>query len=304
VLVLGAPRALHLNRWKDDITEAGELLGWDMTHIPARDVPVDDVVRQAKGCDILLWGRTHGHDPVGDVDAMLRRVEDAGVATVALHLDLYWGIGRREAQIGVHPWWSCQYVFTADGGRRDWAGRGVNHFWCPPAMGHRFFGRGTQRRQYLHKAVFVGGLVRDIHGYHRSGLLRWARQHWGGGFQQYGVGRRARWGQDLSDLYASAGVAVGDSAAAPHYWSDRLPITLGRGGLLAHPVTPGMAGQGFTDEVMVLYDRWDYRGLGKACDAITPARRRQLTDNALTLVSERHMWSHRLLEIERVVCGS
>lgn len=302
ILLLGAPRPVHLNRWKDDIAEAGEHLGWDVTHLPARDIPADDVPSLAKGCDILLWARTHGHDPNGDISTMLRRVEDAGTITVALHLDLYFGIPRRETEIGTHPWWSCQYVFTADGGPRDW--RGVNHHWCPPAMGHRFFGRGTAQKRYRHEAVFVGGLVKGIHGQHRIGLLRWAQQHYRGGFAHYGSGRRAVWGQDLSDLYASTGVALGDSAPAPYYWSDRVPITLGRGGCLAYPRTPGLAEQGFSDDTMVLYDRFDYRGLGKKLDGISPARRREITDNALTLIGERHMWSHRLEQIVEVVCGS
>lgn len=304
VLLLGHPRPLVANRWKDDLAEAGELLGWDVTHIPVRDVPAEDVVRQAKGADLLIWARTHGHDPVGDMAGMLRRIEDTGTATVALHLDLYWGIGRRETQIGVHPWWTCQYVFTADGGRRDWAGRGVNHFWCPPPMGHRFFGPGQSRKSMRHRAVFVGGLVRDIHGYHRVGLLRWSRIRWRAGFQHYGFGRRALWGEALSDLYASAEVVVGDSAEAPYYWSDRVPCTLGRGGLLAHPRTAGMAEQGFTDDTMVLYDRWDFAGLGRRLDGLGPARRAQMRDNALTVIADRHMWRHRLEMIQETVCGS
>jgi len=304
VLLLGAPRPLHLNRWKDDIAEAGEVLGWDITHVPARDIPAEDVVSLAKGADLLIWARTHGHNPTGDIPAMLRRVEGAGTRTAALHLDLYWGIDRREAEIGVDPWWSCQFVFTADGGDRPWADRGVNHHWLPPAMGHRYFGRGEQVRRYLHRAVFVGGLVRDIHGWHRVGLIRWARSKYRGHFVHYGAGRRAIWGQDLSDLYASAFVHIGDSAYAPHYWSDRIPCTLGRGGLLAHPKTPGLREMGFTEDTMVLYDRFDYRSLGKQLDAITNARRAELTSNALDVIRERHMWTHRLLQIEETVCGS
>jgi hypothetical protein len=303
VLLLGARRGLGENRWKDDIAEAGELLGWEVDHLNARDVEAEDVTRQAKGCDLLLWARTHGHDPHGDVAGMLRRIEDMGVATVALHLDLYWGIGHREAQIGRHPWWSCQHVFTADGGPRNWAGRGVNHHWCPPPMGHRFFGRGQEMRRFSHAAAFVGSSSRTIHGDHRRRLLSWARRRWHGRFRHYAGGRHGVWGSALSDLYTSAGVVVGDSAPASHYWSDRVPCTLGRGGFLIHPRTPGMAEQGFDEQVMVLFDRYDFRDLGRRLDAVTPRRRRELTDNALTLISERHMWSHRLLEIERIICG-
>lgn len=302
-LLLGAPRPLHLNRWKDDLAEGGDLLGWDITHVPARDIPADDVVRLAKGMDLLIWARTHGHNPTGDIAAMLRRIEDAGTFTVALHLDLYWGIPRREVEIGVHPWWSCQHVFTADGGARDWLGRGVNHHWLPPAMGHRFFGRGEVLRRYRHRAVFVGGVVLDIHGWHRRALLTWAQRRYRAGFVHYGQGRRAIWGEALSALYASTDVVVGDSAWAHYYWSDRVPCTLGRGGLLAHPRTPGLRTMGFDEQTMILYDRFDFDGLGRQLDALSPARRREITDNALTLIAERHMWSHRLRQIEETVCA-
>lgn len=310
VLLLGARRGLRENNWKDAIADAGERLGWDVEHIDAGPRPgvpdsapaCEDVLRAAKGADMLLWARTHGHQPVGDVAGMLRRIEDTGTLTVGLHLDLYWSIGRRQKQIGIDPWWSAQHIFTADGGEHDWGG--VNHHWCPPAMDARFFGRGIFRHRFNHPAVFVGGLVPDIHGYHRRSLLTWARRKYGAGFMHYGMGRRKVWGPDLCDLYTSAGVVLGDSAWAPRYWSDRVPQTLGRGGLLAHPRTPGMAEMGFTDDVMVTYDRFDFRGLGAALDRLTPARRREMTDAALTLIEERHMWTHRLRMIAEVTgCG-
>ncbi|MFJ4009458.1 glycosyltransferase [Streptomyces sp. NPDC090026] len=305
VVVLGAPRPLHLNRWKDCLTEGGQDLGWDMLHLPARDLPTEDAIRACKGADILIWARTHGHDPRGDVPEMLCRIEDAGTITVGLHLDLYWGIPRREAQIGVHPWWSCQWVFTADGGHQEqFRARGVNHRWLPPPLGRRWLGRSRPDRiRFAAVAVFVGGYVADIHGTHRPDLLTWAHRRWGHRFQQYGRGRPV-WGPDLGALYASADVVLGDSAPADRYWSDRVVCTLGRGGLLAHPRVPGMAEQGFTSDTLVLYDRGDFPGLGRQLDALTPARRREMTDAAIDLIGERHLWEHRLRDIAREVgCG-
>jgi len=306
VLLLGARRGIRENNWKDAIADAGRRLGWDVTHIDAGPRPgvpdsapaCEDVLTAAKGADMLLWARTHGHRPTGDVAAMLRQIEDTGTVTVGLHLDLYWGIPRREAEIGVDPWWSAQHVFTADGGPHPWGK--VNHHWCPPAMDQRFFGRGTFRHSFNHSAVFVGGIVPDIHGHHRRALLTWARRKYGGGFVQYGMGRRKVWGPDLCDLYTSAGVALGDSAWSPYYWSDRVVQTLGRGGFLAHPRTPGMAEQGFTDDVMLTYDRFDFRTLGKRLDDLDPKVRREMTAAALALIEERHMWIHRLRMIAEV----
>lgn len=301
LLLLGDRRQLDENRWKDDIAEAAERLGWDALHVNACDVDQADVVRLAADRDVLLWARTHGHEPRGDdLAGMLRRIEDAGVVTASLHLDLYWTIANREPQIGTHPWWSAQHVFTADGAPRDWASRGVNHHWCPPAMGHRFLGYGRPHPdRFPHAAVFVGTCSARVHGPHRVGLLRWAAERWGTRFGHYGARPEGRiWGTDLSNLYATADVVLGDSAGSAYGWSDRLPATLGRGGLLAFPRIPGMSEQGFTDDVLITYARHDYDAIATR---LAQVDRRQMTNAALSLIEDRHMWTHRLLMIARTV---
>lgn len=303
LFILGAPRPLHLNRWKDDIAEGAAELGWTVTHWPARGPEAADVVRQAKGCDLFLWARTHGHRPTGNTDAMLRRIEAGGTPTVGLHLDLYWGIPRRQAEIGHDPWWSCQTVYTADGGERPWKRRGVNHRWLPPPMGSRFLGRGEPHPSYRHKAIFVGSMT-GVHGQHRSKLLAWARRTWLSGFRRYGIrGASAGgvWGAELNRLYASAGLVLGDSAPAPCYWSDRVPCTLGRGGLLTHPRTPGLRQWGFTEDTMVLHDRFRFEQITARLAGMTAADRHAMTEAGIDLIRSRHLWRHRLEDIAREV---
>lgn len=304
--MLGAPRAESEDCWKDDVADGCERLGWQVVHLPARGIPAEDVVRMCRGADMLIWARTHGHDPKGDAEAMLRRIEDAGTVTVGLHLDLYWTLCGREPRVGNQPWWSCQFVFTADGGAesaRKFAERGVRHFWCPPPIGVRWLGRAEPNSRYAGQIVFVGGYVAGIHGEHRKKLLEWARRRFGRRFRWYGRPGDRVVGDELSALYASARVAIGDSAPAPFYWSDRVPRTLGRGGLLAYPNTPGLDEQGLTADTMLRYERGDFEHLGEQIDSLTEAQRREITDNALTVVSERHTWPVRLREIEAVVFG-
>jgi hypothetical protein len=273
-----------------------------VTHLEANGAPADDVVRLCKGADLFIWARTHRHDPAGDAHAMLCRIEDLGVPTVGIHMDLYWGIPNREDRVGNQAWWSCQHVFTADGGNpQRFHERGVNHHWMPPAMGIRFYGRARPARHHQHRVVFVGTNIRYIHGPHRDGLLKWARRRYRGGFRHYGAGTAKVFGKELSRLYASAHVVLGDSAPAPRYWSDRLPMTLGRGGMLAYPRTEGLAEQGFTEENLLLYDRFGFDGLGERIDSLTEVRRREMTDAALAVVGERHLWTHRLETIRKVV---
>lgn len=304
LVLLGAPRGLFEARWKNDLAEGAEVLGWSVVHLEAKGAPVDEVVRLCRDADLFVWARTHRADPAGRAGHMLRRIEDLGVPTVGIHMDLYWSLPHREALIGAHPWWSCQHVFTADGGRRDWVGRGVNHYWLPPAAGPRWLGRGRPDPvRWPYPVVFVGNPVPRIHGPHRSALLAWAERRWPGGFCRYGR-HHPVWGEKFSALCASAAVVLGDSAPAERYWSDRLVLTASRAGLLAHPRTDGLAEWGFTDETMILYDRFGFAELGERVDALTVRERRQMGDNALAAVYERNRWQHRLEHVVGVVFGA
>ncbi len=292
-----------MNRWKDDLAAGAEVLGWSVVHLEAKKIQPDVVVDACRSADLLIWARTHRSDPDGDAHSMLRRIEDLGVPTVGVHMDLYWSLPHREPHIGRHPWWTCQTVFTADGGPRDWASRGVNHRWLPPAVSPRAVGRGEASPKYPHPVVFVGDCVTRIHGPHRRALLGWAERRYGQDFLRYGR-HRPIWGDPFADLCASAAVVLGDSAPAPYYFSDRVVLTLSRGGLLAHPRTPGMRGLGFTADMMLPYRRGAFEELGEQVDDLTGRERRRITDNAMDLVRDRHTWDRRLEQIAAVVFGA
>lgn len=288
--------------WHDGLAAEAQELGWRVDRLPVADCPVDDVVRQAKGADLLMWVRHHGHDPAGSAGAMLRRVEDAGTATVGLHMDLYWGVPGREQGIGREPWWSCQSIWTADGGPRPWASRGVRHHWCPPAVAAGQLGRvdpaGTAR------VVFTGRVMR-VHGEHRRLMLQWARARWGDEFAHYGEPpETAVHGDEFAGIVSAADVVLGDSAPASHYWSDRVVRTLARGGILAHPRVAGMDTQGFTGRQMLLFERGNLEQLGEVIDATAGRDRADMRQAAVELVRNRHLWRHRLETIAAGVgCG-
>lgn len=305
LVILGAPdlerNDARMESWHIDVDQGARELGWDVDFQRVRDVPADDIVRAAKGADVLLWLRTHSHNPLND-RTMLARIQDGGTVTVGLHLDLYWGIPPRERKIGNESWWKAQHVFTADGGDRDWAGRGVNHHWCPPPFGSRHLGYGTADPTVTARAVFVGSCLRSIHGDHRFQLLAWARRTWGTRFLHVGRNGRTRlYHRKLNHLFASVDLVLGDSAPADRYWSDRVPRTLGRGGLLAHPRTPGLEEHGITEDVAILYDRGRFDQIRQRLRDLSPAQRRDMTDAGLELVRSRHLWRHRLAHIAEVV---
>lgn len=305
--ILGFPGEFRGNHWKREVEESAAALGWDVIHRAAQGADPDEVLREAKDADLFLWLRTHRNDPRGDASAMLRRIEDAGVPTVGMHMDLYWTLPQREGLVDqeTNPWWSCQRVYTADGGHQsEFAERGVNHFWMPPAMGDKHFGLATlpARCRFKKRYVFVGSNSRGIHGEHRTELLDWCRRQYHAAFAHYGVHNKVV-GQELSWAYSVAHTVFGDSAPADYYWSDRIPTTMGRGGILAYPRTPGLAEQGYDDTNMVLYDRFEFEELGARIRSLSQQDRDDLREAALTVTEERHMWRHRLLQMREEVLG-
>ena len=304
VILLGSPGEPGdpVERWHDDAYHGALQLDWDVEFIRARTSSEDDIVRAARGADLLIWMRTHDYNiRGGDGRAMLRRVEDAGAVTVGIHFDLYWGVRSRRGRVGKEPWWSAQHVFTADGGDWPWRERGVNHHWMPPPFGTRYLGYGQRQRHLARRAVFVGSNVPGIHSPHRSQMIRWATRHWGMGFQHIGRTRGHKlYGRQLNDIYASADVVLGDSVLSPFYWSDRLPRTLGRGAVMAYPDTPGLDEWGFTDQVMIRFRPGDFAAIPRRLHRMSPADRVEMTDAAISLIRDRHLWRHRLTHIEGV----
>jgi hypothetical protein len=210
-------------------------------------------------------------------------------------LDLYWSHPRREKTIGRHPWWRCQTVWTADGGNRPWKSRNVEHRWLPPAAGHRWL-QDCNPDTFDLDACFTGSVGSVHEG--RQALIDWARSRWGRRFAHFGPNGTRVTGHDLCGLYSST-ITIGDSAPAGYYWSDRVPLTLIRGGLLTHPVTPGLD-EAFED-AFVTYPRGDHDALAKKLDALTPEAIAEMRAHGKAVVASRNMCTHRLTQIAEEV---
>lgn len=305
--ILGFPNEFRGNHWKRDIEKSASLLGWEVVHRAAQAADPEEVLRECKDADLFLWLRTHGLNPRGDAGAMLRRIEDAGVPTVGMHMDLYWTLPQREPYIDPveNPWLSCQRVYTADGGHQaEFAERGVNHFWMPPGFGDDHFGlrEPIGRTRYKKRYAFVGSNSRGIHGPHRAEMIRWARRKYASGFQHYGIHNKV-YGEDLNHIYSVARLVLGDSAPSDYYWSDRIPTTMGRGGVLAYPRTPGLEEHGYNDSNMILFDRFEFEEISERLESMTDNDIADMREAALAVTAERHMWRHRLLQIKEEVLG-
>lgn len=307
VYILGNPDP---SSWKWDVEDGCKRIGWDVVgHVRPKYFTVDmikrDIIRYQP--DLLIWARTHRDEPRGDVWGFVHWLKELSMPTVGIHLDLYWDIEKREPAIGKAPWWKLDYHYTADGGDRYWESRGINHRWLPPPAGARWFKSCTRplpdwfnqgvSRETAETVYFFGTASTQVHRNHRLRLLEWAKRRWGKGFRWVGARHLKLRGHQLCRVYPHARALLGDSAPADRYWSDRVPLTLVRGGILAHPRTVGFAEQGFTDETMLLFDHYDFDTLGDRIDSLTERERKDLTEAGKALIWDRHLWTHRLKEI-------
>lgn len=203
---------------------------------------IETLEENADGADLFLWVHTRGWLKIPD-ETMTRFLREANerneVRTASLHLDKFWGIPDREKLIGVHPFWKCGWVFTADGSNQDkFLERNVNHCWMQPAVSEVYCHPGVKRSEYLCDVGFVG--ARDYHAEYpfRRELVDFLEDEYRGRFRHITDLR----GHRLNDFYASCKVVVGDCifAGTPNYWSDRVPETCGRDGFLLHPKVVGL----------------------------------------------------------------
>lgn len=261
-----------------------------------------DVVRACRvaaeqGPAMFLWTQTWNSDPEGGFEA-LELLRAAGIPTASLHLDLYWGIAR-QVQIMEYPFWRTDHVFSADGGHDEGFGRvGVNHHWMPPAVYGPEAVSGQVTQEYQWPIVFVGSYPypHPEHADARKDIIQNLQSKYGTRFRMFRGGVR---GADLSNLYASARVVVGDSCLAGkigRYWSDRIPETLGRGGFLIHPHVSGLE-EHFTDgKHLRTFEAGDVGQLFTLIDhyLARPEEARQIAEAGQAHVRQHHTYRNRM----------
>lgn len=222
--------------------------------------------------DLVLWTRTW-HLPDFPQREALKVLDELGVGTVAYHLDRWWGLDR-EHQVRDEPMFSCRLVVTADGDPRHqqrFRDAGVDHLWFPPGVSHVEATRPAfVQRHFAQRPVAFVGSWQQYHAEwpHRRELITHLRRHYQGRLGLWPKNHGIR-GQELVDLYASVKVVVGDSCLAggiTHYWSDRIPETLGRGGFLIHPHVEGLSEHFTPGEHLVTFPAGDWRELDRLID--------------------------------------
>lgn len=251
---------------------------------------------------LFVYVHTHGWVTPGGLDMcqVLHEFKKRGIITVGFHLDRYVGLTKgdgRQYRVGAHPFWECDFVFTADGGNQQFfKDRKVNHRWLPPGVVKKWCVKGNYREDLAMDVAFVGA-----RGYHpeypfRETLIKFLEDTYGDRFRLFSGYRE----QSLNDLYASAKVIVGDScfAGEPFYWSDRVPETLGRGGFLIHPAAQGLSIPG-----LVTYEPGNLAELADRIDYYLShdAERNALRDCAQSWVRDHDTYTNRAITILKTV---
>lgn len=212
------------------IARSFEMLGCNVNRIPQHYAWMD--VREKLLLfrpDYILY--TKWEYPY-QIAAVLETLKREGTKTICWLFDLYFDY-QREFLVKSRSFFKSDYVFTTDGGHQArFNDLGINHIcvrqgiYKPECILLPF-------QKIEHEIVFVGS---DSPIYpERSKLLRELKVRW------YGkINTNERRGMALNELYAITRIVIGDSFPSPHYWSNRVVETLGRGGFLIHKETEGL----------------------------------------------------------------
>lgn len=255
-----------------------ESLGHEVIRLQEPRTPADTIRGEACASDMFVWIKTHGWETPG-IESAIDSIKAAGVPVVSYHLDAYRQIPDRWARYQSDPYMrSLDHFFTVDQTLADWLNENTTqrgHYLPPGVYGPECY-ISDQPSPFANDVLFVGSA-----GYHasypmRPRLVNWLIDTYGPRFTHLGGGGTIGTvrGDDLNRAYANSKVVVGDSYICDpnypgKYWSDRIPETLGRGGMLLHPWVYGLDEQ-FTDGThLVTYQHGDFDELRQLIDFYT-----------------------------------
>ncbi len=232
--------------WDEEYIARGfENLGHEVQRIE-QTVPVDEIKHKLVDPDLVLWTKLRVDKPI-ELREYCRKFK-----TACWVFDLYWGYVR-ENQL-QHPSFTADYIFTTDGGHeKEFKEAGMNHFVVRQGIRSEecFLDKGEPEG-----VVFVG--THNPYNPYRMKLIE-AVKGYVSNFKWYGSGDEEEVrGTDLNELYANTKIVIGDSVYSPHYWSNRVVETLGRGGFLIHPDVPGLKE---AYPYLITYDRDNFQQL-------------------------------------------
>lgn len=243
-----------------------EMMGHIVTRVSAHDTSPDGAIQILKTAthDFILLSK--GWHTV-NYSRFMEAVRATGIYSVGWYWDLLIGTSR-EGSVQSNPVFLADFTLTTDGGHNEeFKAYGVNHALLRQGIYEPEAHPGDWKQEYFYDVVFVGT---EAHGGecrwdYRKKLLDFLQKTYGSKFRWLGQHQTIR-NEELNNLYASARVVVGDSVYSPHYWSNRLYETTGRGGFLIFPEIPGLEKEFEYYKQIVPYRIGDWEGLKEKID--------------------------------------
>lgn len=227
IAIIGKFTHLHDEEY---IARSFEMLGHTVRRIPQNFEPFA-MSESLMGFrpEILLYCKWEV--PAG-LEMTMYSLKNGGMKTVCWLFDLYFDY-QRENHVHAKSYFKSDYVFTTDGGHQEnFEKLGVNHA-CIRQGIYRDECALLPVQETKYPIVFVGS---DSPVYpERSELVRSLGAKWFGRSNTNEIR-----GIKLNELYSKTQIVIGDSFYSPHYWSNRIVETLGRGGFLIHQDVPGL----------------------------------------------------------------
>lgn len=212
------------------IARSFEMIGCQVLRIPqhTRSFDIKEALIPFKP-DILLYAKW---DCPKDLEPTIEVLRKNGMKTVCWLFDLYFDY-QREHQVKNKSFFKSDYVFTTDGGHQ--------HRFDELGINHRCIRQGIFKKECVllgiepiqNDIVFIGSNS-PIYP-ERSNLVRELNATW---FGKKNTNELR--GIALNELYSKSRIVIGDSFPSPHYWSNRVVETLGRGGFLIHKEVEGI----------------------------------------------------------------
>jgi hypothetical protein len=289
-----------------------ERLGHEVIALQEGRAQSNDILREASISDLFVWVHTHAWTTPGEMSmvAVLERLRRYGVPTMTYHLDLWFGIERQKDLEHDEFYKHIGHFFTVDKLMADWFNENTS------VKGHYIQAGVFEPECYLiekeptNDVIFVGSRRYHPEWQYRPQLIDWLRDTYKDRFLHYGGdGVGVVRGDALNRLYADTKVAVGDSLCInfdyPHYWSDRVYETLGRGGFLIMPHVKGME-KHFDDGIhLVFYQYGNFEQLKGLIDYYLEHeyKREAIRRAGHEHVKKNHTYTNRWQEILEVIAN-
>lgn len=238
------------------------------------------------------------YDPPEGGGLFQEEMRRRGILTVCWLFDLYWGYGRQH-RIFSSPFFRARYVVTTDGGhQQNWRNAQIKHFCVRQGI--------YKPECYLEPVTNPQGVVfigsdNPLFG-ERTAIMGKLATRYGDDFHWHGKkNTNDVRGRELNRIYAASKIVVGDSVYSPHYWSNRVVETLGRGGFLIHQEVEGLKEE-YPD--LVTYQKGDVADLFEKIDYYLTheAERLALVQKNFEHVRDNYTMEKKCAELLTLVC--